>query len=179
MKTFPPRLKPSNVRDSLQQHLHMYALAASAAGVSALAMAQPSEAKIIYTPVQVTTSPGQSYGLDLNQDGIVDFTVKNRSRSTTSAFFASIFVQPKAGNVVAAHMANYGFAWAYDLRSGMRITKAERHFSAGRATMAWSNNFLGPSFRGGSWVSNYGVSNRFLGLKFEIDGKTPLRMGTT
>jgi len=32
----------------------MYALAASAAGVGALALARPSEAEIVYTPAQVT-----------------------------------------------------------------------------------------------------------------------------
>jgi len=173
MKTFPVPSKPDNLRDSLHQHLHMYALAASAAGVSVLAMAQPGEAEIIYTPVQVTIGPGQHYDLDLNQDGIVDFTIKNHFHNTTSGDAASLFVLSKAHNAVAGHIANYGFPWAYALRSGMRITKAERHFTPDRATMLWSNFFLTTTFRGGSWLgySNRGVSNRYLGLKFKIDGK--------
>jgi hypothetical protein len=40
MKTVPPSSKPVNLRDSLHQHLHLYALAASAAGVSMLALAE-------------------------------------------------------------------------------------------------------------------------------------------
>ena len=70
MKTSPSSLKPVNLSDSLYQHLHMYALAASAAGVSLLAMAQPSEAEIVYTPANVTIgtnipvsiNPGAAFG---------------------------------------------------------------------------------------------------------------------
>jgi hypothetical protein len=171
MKSFAPPSKSANVRESLHQHLHMYALAASAAGVSVLALAQPGEAEIVYTPVQVTIAPGQRYNLDLNQDGIVDFTLKNHTYNTTSGWFGNLFVQHPGGNAVAGHIVNYGFPWAYALRSGMRISKQNRHFTAGRATMAWSDYGWFGSYRGGSWVSNGGVTNRYLGLKFKIDGK--------
>ena len=168
MKTFASPSQPLKVRDSLQQHLHMYALAASAAGVSVLALAQPADAEIVYTPAQVTIGPGQTYALDLNQDGTVDFTIYNRTHGTTSGFDASIFLRPAPGNAVAGHIVNYGFPWAYALRSGMRIDKADRHFSPGRATMAFSDTFVGSYYRGGSWLV---VSNRFLGVRFKIDGK--------
>ncbi len=136
MKSLPSPSKPANFSDSL----HLYALAASAAGVSVLALAQPAEAEIVYTPVQVTIAPGQTYGLDVNQDGIVDFNIHNRAHDTTSGFDASVFVRPAAGNAVAGHIVRYGrFNWAYALTSGMRIDKAVRHFAPGRATMAFSN----------------------------------------
>jgi hypothetical protein len=168
MKTLASPSKPVDVRDSLHQRLHMYALAASAAGVSVLALAQPGEAEIVYTPVQVTIGPGQTYSLDINQDGIVDFTIHNRTHGTTSGFDASIFLRPAPGNAVAGHIVNYGFPWAYALRSGMRIDKGERHFVAGRATMAFSDTFVGSYYRGGSWLD---APNRFLGVRFKIDGK--------
>ncbi|MGO8983984.1 MAG: hypothetical protein ACLPHI_01115 [Terriglobales bacterium] len=171
MKTFPSPSKPANLGDSLHQHLHLYALAASAAGVSVLALAQPGEAEIVYTPVQVTIGPGQTYSLDLNQDGIVDFTLKNHSHGTTSGFDASLFVRPAEGNAVAGHITRFGFNWAYALGSGMLIDKVERHFAPGRASMAYSNFFLTQTFRGGSWLSSPGVQARFLGLRFKIDGK--------
>jgi len=53
----------------------------------------------------------------------------------------------------------------------MRITQQDRHFTAGRATMAWSAYGWFGSYRGGSWNSNGGVTDRYLGLKFKIDGK--------
>ncbi|MGD0212339.1 MAG: hypothetical protein ABSB87_03830 [Terriglobales bacterium] len=168
MKTFPPRSKPAKVREPLHQHLHMYALAASAAGVSVLALAQPAEAEIVYTPTQVTIGPGQTYALDLNQDGTADFTIRNHTHNTTSGFLASIFVRPAPGNAAAGHIVAYGFPWAYALASGMRIDKEDRHFSPGRATIAFSDTIVGSYFRGGSWL---GVLNRFLGVRFKIDGK--------
>jgi len=49
----------------------MYALAASATGVGALALANPAEAKIVYT--RVNQPIPQVLILDLNNDGIADF----------------------------------------------------------------------------------------------------------
>ncbi len=43
MSVFPSSSKPAALRDSFHQHLHMSALAASAAGVSVLALAQPGK----------------------------------------------------------------------------------------------------------------------------------------
>jgi len=48
----------------------MYALAASAAGVSLLALAQSSEAKVAYTKVHQVIGTNGIYSLDLNHDGI-------------------------------------------------------------------------------------------------------------
>jgi hypothetical protein len=166
VKTFATPSKPAKRRDSFHQHLHMYALAASAAGVSALA--QSAEAEIVYTPVQVTIGPNQPYGLDLNNDGIVDFTLKNRTWNTTSGWYWNFFVQHPAGNAVAGHIAANGFPWAYALASGMHIDKVDRHFVAGRATMVnYVYNWDG-RYSKGSWID---LSNRYLGLKFKIEGQ--------
>ena len=168
MKTLPPPSKPVNLCDSLHQHLHMYALAASAAGVSVLALVQPGEAEVIYTPVQVTIEPNSSYNLDLNGDGIVDFTIRNRTWNTTSGWYWNLFLQHPAGNAVAGHISAYGFPWAYALASGMRIDKADRHFVAGRASMVYYIYNWDGRFEKGSWIY---ANNRYLGLKFKIEGK--------
>ena len=55
----------------------LYALAASAAGVTLLALSQPPAAKIVYTAVHKVHRKNNSYQLDLNRDGITDFTIKN------------------------------------------------------------------------------------------------------
>lgn len=168
MKTLPAPAKSANVRDSLHQHLHMYALAASAAGVSVLALAQPGEAEIVYTPVQITIEPNSRYNLDLNGDGIVDFTIKNRTWNTTSGWYWNLLLQHPGGNAVAGHIAAYGFPWAYALRSGMRIDKADSHFVAGRASMVYYIYNWDGRFSRGSWNN---VNNRYLGLKFKIEGQ--------
>ena len=51
MQSSRPR-KTADLPDSIHQQLSMYAIAAGAAGVGVLAMAQSVEAKIIYKPVQ-------------------------------------------------------------------------------------------------------------------------------
>jgi hypothetical protein len=68
--------KPSNLSESLQRYLNAYALAASAAGVGVLAVAQPAAAKIIYTPANKSCSRhGLCFKLDLNHDNIIDFRI--------------------------------------------------------------------------------------------------------
>jgi hypothetical protein len=158
-------------RDSLHQQLHTYALAASAAGVTILALARPAQAEIVYTAANVTIGVNQSYDLDLNNDGTVDFTIVNQFKSSASG---NLFMQnPGGGNAVAGHIVNSGgFPWAYAFSSGFRITKAARHFTSGRATMAWVRVGKYRSNWGGSWPGTYGFGGGgYLGLKFVINGK--------
>ncbi len=42
-----------------------------------LALAQPAEGKIVYTPAHHVIDYGASYKLDLNHDGITDFSIQN------------------------------------------------------------------------------------------------------
>jgi len=58
--------------DSLLHQLNLYALGATAAGVGVLALAQPAEAKIVYTPKNVKFV-NQSFSIDLNHDAKNDF----------------------------------------------------------------------------------------------------------
>ena len=80
--------KASNLSGSVHQQLSMFAVAAVVAALSVLALAQPSESKIVYTPANVVFSCesvpamhhppgfcGRQYNLDLNHDGVTDFTI--------------------------------------------------------------------------------------------------------
>ena len=73
MKTLSPS-KPVDLGHSRHQYLHMYALAASAAGVTMLALVPLGEAEIIYTPANLQISPIGTYTLDVDNDGTTDFT---------------------------------------------------------------------------------------------------------
>lgn len=66
---------PAVLSESTQRRLGMYALTASAAGVSLLALAQPGEAKVIYTKAHMPINPYSQAYIDLNHDGIPDFVV--------------------------------------------------------------------------------------------------------
>jgi len=177
MKNETSSLDSANPRDSFHQHLHAYALAASAAGVTMLALAQSAQAEIIYTPANVTIGPNQSYPLDLNNDGVTDFTIVYESKANSASALNLFLQNPGGGNAVAGFLANTGgFQWAYAFYPGFLITKPTRHFiSSSRATMAWARVKDGFSVWGGSWAGSsfgIGVYGRYLGLKFTISGKT-------
>jgi hypothetical protein len=80
--------KASNLYQSIHQQLSVHVLAAVVAVLSVFALTQPSEAKIVYTHANVVLScvgvaamphpPGpciHAYNLDLNHDGVTDFTI--------------------------------------------------------------------------------------------------------
>jgi hypothetical protein len=88
---------PANLSETVHQRLNMYALAASAAGVEMLVLAHPAEAKIVYTPTHVVIGLHDSYKLDLNHDGIADFTILNTSTTTPARGFSDFQRRPLKG----------------------------------------------------------------------------------
>jgi hypothetical protein len=70
--------RSAHLATNLDKTLLGYATAASAAGVGLLALVQPAEAKIIYTPTNTPiTLNGPVVALDLNNDGVTDFYLYN------------------------------------------------------------------------------------------------------
>jgi|HubBroStandDraft_6_1064221.scaffolds.fasta_scaffold05468_2 hypothetical protein len=68
----------SSFSDYFTHCLNAYALAAGAAGVGVLALAQPAGAKIVYTPAHIPIVQNKGLvELDLNHDGINDFQFSN------------------------------------------------------------------------------------------------------
>src|SRR5580698_10403294 len=76
MTRSPRPRKPSALSRSTHQHLNSYALAARAAGVSVLALARASEAKVIYTETHQVTRARVPLYIDLNHDGVKDFVLR-------------------------------------------------------------------------------------------------------
>jgi hypothetical protein len=157
----------AELSNSIHQQLNMYALAAGTAGVSLLALAQPSEAKIVYTATHRVIVAGKSYDLDLNHDGKTDFTLVNYFKGTTSGVRATFYAEPAAGDAVQGHL-HIGRNSAFALNRGAHIG-SKQSFPVGHASLAYSTFFLTASHRGGSWLN---VTNRFLGLQFKIHGET-------
>ena len=109
----------SQISSSLDKHLSLYTLAASAAGVGLLALAQPTEAEVVYTPTHVTLKSGTSYFLDINNDGTPDFQLKGFA----SHFGAGLSVHPWGNNgpVSNAVEIGNGSLGPLALRSGAAI----------------------------------------------------------
>jgi hypothetical protein len=165
--------KPSNLSQSLQQHLNAYAITASAAGVGMLALAKPAEAKIVYTPAHVTIGHGgaQHFYIDLNHDGVNDFAIGTNHNSCTSECVAALNAYPafgvnEIGGKKGAHASSF---YASALREGARIGPGGAFGTGGPLGCVMVGLFSLTSRRvWGDWDN---VSNRYLALRFRINGK--------
>jgi hypothetical protein len=133
-----------------------------------LGLAQPAEAKIVYTRTHHVIGSNGSYYLDLSHNGITDFSLLNRFLPTSGGGYA-LYERAAKGNSVWASVDD-GAEVAVALRRGTRIS-AGRPFSHDPALLAEAIWFVASSrsFVLGDWVN---VANRYLGLKFQIKGKT-------
>jgi hypothetical protein len=159
---------------TLEHRLRAYAAAAGAAGVGALALASPAQAKIIYTsaniPIGVNAGPVE---LDLNHDGINDFQFYNGYQGpgnplegNHSSALAMRPTQP-SNRVWAVHSNN--FLCAAAVPKGENVGP-HRPFQPGNSSLnmafAWGNSVSGGA--GCPWLN---VKRDYLGLKFMIKGK--------
>jgi hypothetical protein len=155
---------------SLQQHLNMYALAASAAGVGMLALSQAADAKIVYTPAHRVIGSNSNYHIDLNQDKTTDFTISNISRCGTDFCFYGLYQRPRAGNSAVGYIFKGLAPLASALKQGSPIGP-RRRFLEGPGGLVEVDVSFGPGSTStfGPWPN---VTGRYLGLKFQINGKT-------
>jgi hypothetical protein len=155
---------PHHLPRSLQHNLTAYALAAGTAGVTLLALSPAAEAQIVYTPAHETIDHDHQILIDLNHDGITDFAIReieNRFGTGNSL----LAVPSRHGGGVENQLA---VGWAGDLRRGKKIGSSA-HFGAATALMANYSSF--GDYGSGSWLYAVG-STRYLGIRFQINGKT-------
>jgi hypothetical protein len=177
----------ANLSESVRRQLNMYALAATAAGVSALALAQPAEAKIVYTPAHVKLVGGQPFALDLNHDGKVDFYLfhyywaessdgANDLRAcdgistNTHGKFCSVFSSDGLNAIRV--IESMGRSWGAALRPGAKIQRVDRFENKQPIILGLENYAVSNPRWYGPWA-NYGkgVKNRYLGMKFKINDR--------
>jgi hypothetical protein len=137
----------------LEKNLLAYAVAASAAGVGILALAQPTEAKIVCTHTHQKIS-GQ-FNLDVNHDGVVDFTFYVGYGDHNSGAFIDPLYQ---GNQV------WGIGqYASALFAGARIGPSGKFQKDHDIMASVGATGCGASWSLGPWRN---VTDRYLGLKF-------------
>ncbi len=160
--------RPASLDKGFEHKLFAYATAASAAGVAAISLAQPCHAEIVYTKTHQVIG---SYSLDLNNDGIVDFTITNSRQTYRSghAWSQTLSVQGIGTNQVWDTYGGQSYAQA--LVRGAIVGPGDNFGSSGRGRMDKCKG----TFRGttdatyGSWID---VRNHYLGFSFAIDGQT-------
>jgi len=167
----PPLRTPAPVPSLLHNKLNAYTLTAAAAGVTILAVSPPAEAEIVFTPANGVIAQGSKYALDLNHDGVVDFTLFNDFHNSTTPFGCDLDISPAGkGNAFwQGAREHYGQITAAALRAGVPVGSG-KPFAFKEANMAYASLVAGnPSYvSGGPWKN---VTNRYLGLKFLINGE--------
>jgi hypothetical protein len=160
----------TQVPESLNHRLNSYAVAASAAGVSVLALAYPAGAKIVYFPAHVHIAPVHTVPLDLNHDGTVDFNFQDTLSTTTASFFHSgrLSILPQAANEIWGHKDSIGGHYASALKAGVKVG-ASGKFSSGSRSLAYGRQEGSSFYCEGKWNN---VGTRYLGLKFSVNGQT-------
>jgi hypothetical protein len=177
MHRAPQSRKTFSISDSLNRQLIAYAQAAAAAGVSVLALAGSSDAEVVYTPTHQVTHSNFPLYIDLNHDGINDFLLRATYYAGSSGFEIGLDATGIAHNRVAARRfrssGGYFFSAASALPAGARIGP-EGNFSVRFPFMAVEhfNRIDSQSYSDlGPWAgSGKGVRNRYLGLKFIVNG---------
>jgi hypothetical protein len=166
----------SNLYQAIRRHLSVYAGAAVVAVVSVLALTQPSEARIVYTSANVVLrcTPvhgrcGRTYNIDLDHDGVTDFTIEYEATySTVPPCDVSRYVTelPASGN------GAIGGGYAAALTQGAPIG-GQQFFQGSLGIMAFFQEVQHFhtcfSKGGGPW---FNVTNRYLGLSFQVNGQT-------
>jgi hypothetical protein len=173
----PPSRTPANLPESVYRLLSSYALAAGAAGVGMLALARSAEAEIVYTPANVSILPKNTVPLDLNNDGVADFSFKDTTFTTSfgGGGGALSVVPAQQTNQIWGHLL-FVRRNASALYAGVQVG-ARGKFAPGTNLMASTqvNSGLlppaGPGTCSGPWAN---VTNRYLALKFVIEGKIHL-----
>jgi hypothetical protein len=163
----------------LENHLRSYATAAAAAGVGILALAQPANAEIIYTPANIRIN--HNTVLDLNNDGIADFTFTGyRNQHVEAGVVRNTYFDSSNGalsilGVGTANQVGGANLYAAALHAGEQIGSSAKFPGPNRIVKAHDINSSSFELYGrGPWAGSkfLGVRNRYLGLKFTIDGQT-------
>lgn len=155
----------------LDHRLLGYAAAATAAGVGTMALSQPSQAEVVYTPTNQQIKLGTTLSLDLNNDGVTDFFIRNlyavcietSARKECSNFIdQSLQVAPVSPNGVGA-----GPRWAPALPAGEKVGLGDRFAAVGSMEFCTTSRSSVP-ISGGPWRNK---KDRYLALAISIDGE--------
>ena len=186
----------STLSSTLEKNLSAYALAAGSAGVALLACAQPAEAKVVVTkvdiPVPINAGP---VNFDINGDGQNDFGLSAANFPTNTCTEARSKPTGKNGrqplgcffndrlNVIPVQAANEvwqeglsfygGEPCAADLGRGVRIDRL-RPFAAGKILMTGEEGTSEGHQLCRSWTQ--ATNKHYLGVKF-LDKESKVHYG--
>ena len=152
---------------NLDKNLINYATAASAAGVSLLALAQPAQARVIFTPANLPiTENGPVVQLDVNNDGVADFSFYNSVSNLVKrhedakpplGFYGHVLaVFPQPGNEVGAITSFTGGECAAELDAGRKVGSGKNFQQNALDLFAVAGDYTSPGTLNCPWQHNKG-----------------------
>lgn len=139
------------------------------------ALAVPSTAEIVYTPVNASIALNTQYNIDLQGNGTTNFTLTSKyweaycEQPPYSEYTWSLTATPAGQNGVVVDPANSNSNDASPLASGVLVNSSLKYSSnlSFLAELYWGACGTGTM---GEW---FGISARYLGLQFQgSDGQT-------
>ena len=137
-----------------------------AVSLLAAALLTPAQAEVVYTPVNVVIPSNGSYSIDLNQDGITDFTLSSRllqvycQAGDGIVWYAA--VQPGQSNGGMVSIGQNPVA----LKSGAPIDSSQSYFGGWGLMAEYAYGSCG-NFVLGNWLN---LLDRYLGFEFQVQG---------
>jgi hypothetical protein len=169
------RMRKGQLNNALEKRVLAYTLAATASSVAVLALAQPGEAEVVYTPANQSIWANGGV-LDLNNDGIVDFTFRGQGGSSHSSCarettHETYIVPAVQGNAIR------GRGSASALPSSILLGNNPQKFRIGQQALFAGSGEVRWEGCGTSRKPSYFVFgafantvDRYLGLQFSVDG---------
>jgi Abnormal spindle-like microcephaly-assoc'd, ASPM-SPD-2-Hydin len=148
---------------SIHSHVRMFAIAL-ATMVAAFTLVSPAKAEIVYHSTDIGINGG-TYNLDLNGDGVTDFTITSLSESCgTDCNEGRLDEGPASGNAAIVGPLKRGDEigpnQAFDGNAGLMS------FSY-NAYLCWPRGCFWEHWSWGPWLGKTG----YLGLSFQINGQ--------
>jgi hypothetical protein len=175
-----PSLKTPTPSETIEHRAKLYSIAAAAAGVSMLALAQPAEGEVVVTrkniPIPVSSfffPPPHPVPISLNNNGVNDFSFELYTFAYHS-FNDDLYMKPLEGGAVVGAAGTKGNFYASALARGAKIGPSAHFSSKGEAEIERahgqnaSSNYSRKLY--GDWGGN--PPNRYVGVRFLIDGAT-------
>ena len=167
-----PKRHLARLTPILDKRMLGYATAATAAGVGLLA--QPAEAKIIYTPANVSIPTTGNVFVDLNHDGVTDFALYRffsgpRGMQPEGVSASGLGIGGYQGNQIRS-VQSRGVPCAVALPNGAKIGPGG-HFGGGNLDLFVAEGSYNKA-RTEHCKWGYDHHGAFLGLKFTISGQT-------
>jgi hypothetical protein len=139
--------------------------------VVAAVTAVPAAAEVVYTQVNISVPVGGYYNIDVNGDGVTDFTLGSKLLQgycqAGDEYEWSLTAIPANGNAVVIAADHTGANYASSLTKGVPVDTSQS-FSTSASLMAelyWGNCGAGTF---GEWLN---LPARYLGLQFQDEAK--------